>query len=265
MKDRYYLLGSKHNRLSDPHQMFVSEEWEQWVKREWQCPGSNGQFCHYPRREIQDQPVPLEPTVEGAARGFSRVLPDPVIAVFRDDARELFDPYLSPRTVWGRVYTMLDGERVPTDYSTCQMPRFDEVEMDRGTSFIAPHYCEMCKRAFCWAPDCRHMGILRWQIRDRPVLMANRGDLAVHPEFFEDMKLKERFPDLKVVHKIKIYDRDPHGWVLPDDPDWDGVFRKPPGWIDPVTEPIPTDEEILREWEAEQAAKQRTDAAPGQE
>lgn len=179
----------------------------------------------------------------GKELGFAAALDEPVINLFRDDAREFFAPYL-PTAVWGRVWRVRESDREATNYSTCVLPRTDWVEMERGTTPIPPRYCDICHSAYCWAGECRHMGIIRGQIKDRPVILDGFCSLCVHPEFYEDMKLKNRFPDIKVVHKVKIYDRDPHGWVLPGDPEWDGVFRKPPGWVDP-----PTPEELLAEAE----------------
>lgn len=247
--DRYILIGSRHDRLSEPMRMSVSEQWEEWAHRDYYCSyyPVNGQSCSMARKELQERPVPLEPTVLGDERGFYASLSTPVVHLFRDDAREFFGPYLPKSVVWGRVFRQEGLSRVPTRYSTCQVPRRDAVQLNRGTTPIAPVYCEKCGQAYCWAADCRHMGIMRWQIRDRPVLIDDCNMMAVHPEFFADMRLKERFPDLKVVHKIKVYDKDPHGWVLPGDPDWDGIFRIPPGWRPPP--PPPSLEEFNRQFE----------------
>jgi len=234
--DRYFFIGSRHSRLSEPVRMWSTEQWEERVKREYYCPGREvkGNGCSYGRPEFKEAPLPLEPEVYGDERGFTSSTWPLAIHLFRDDAREFFAPYLPAGVAWGRVYRLEETGRVPTRFSTCLVPHSETVEMDRGTTPIAPKYCPICDRAYCWAGDCRHMGILRWQIRDRPVLINDGCYMCVHPEFYHDMKLKERFPDIKIVHKIKIYDKDPHGWVLPGDPEWDGVFRKPAGWVDPV-------------------------------
>ncbi len=257
--DRYLDLGSRHDRLSEPMTMSVSEQWEEWTYKEYYCTGYpvNGKCCVLARRELQEHPVPLEPTVWGDERGFHSSLNAPVVHLFRDDAREFFSPYLPASVVWGRVYRLNGRTRVPSNYSTCQVPRRDAVEMDRGTTPVAPEYCDKCRQAQCWAADRKHMGIMRWQVRDRPVLIDDCNSIAVHPEFFADMKLKERFPDLKVVHKIKIYDKDPHGWVLPGDPDWDGVFRDPPGWVRRRNTELEEFDEakFMREWAEEQRLK----------
>jgi hypothetical protein len=64
------------------------------------------------------------------------------------------------------------------------------------------------------------------------VVVSEFCGLFCSPEFYHDMKLAERFSDIKITGKVRLYDRDPHGWVLPGDPEWDGVFRHPPGWVE---------------------------------
>jgi hypothetical protein len=204
---------------------------------------------------LQKSPKALEPVVTGDERGYHSILENPIVHLFRDDAKEFFLPYLPMGGVWGRVWRDENGKRVATRHSTFQAPLTETVDMSRGTTFIAPKMCPVCGQARTWAPDCKHMGILRWQLRDRPVVIGDSTSICVHPDFYHDMKLKERFPDIKIVHKVKIYERDPHGWVLPGDPDWDGVFRKPPGWFD-LPEVPPFDEaEFMRQAMEEQRLK----------
>lgn len=230
----YLSIGSRYSRLSNPVEFRTTSVWKDYFQQECRCPGyfHSEYRCIFMKRNLQVNPRPIEPTVVGKELGFKGVLDEPVISLFREDAREFFAPYL-PTAVWGRVWCEENGERVATNYSTCVLPRFDCVEMDRGTTPIAPRYCGLCNNAHCWAPACRHEGIIRHHIKDRPVIHDHGCSMCVHPEFYEDMKLKQRFPDIKIMHKVKIYDQDPHGWVLPGDPEWDGVFRKPPGWVDP--------------------------------
>ncbi len=230
------LLGSKHGRLSEPICMTETEEWAEQFTRQYRCTGitTSGKPCSFPRREYQAAPLAVEPMVYGDDRGSISSLSYPLAKMFRFDARGLFESYLPASCVWSRVRRWESGAWVDSNYWLCQPSWSDRVDFYRGTTPIAPTFCPTCEQAYTWAATCRHMGILRHQVRDRPVLISRGTMMCVHPEFYHDMKLPERFPDIKIVHKIKIYDRDPHGWVLPGDPDWDGVFRKPKGWVDPL-------------------------------
>ena len=255
--DRYFLIGSLPDRLSEPYRMDTSDEWQSWTRDHFYCPGKfmGDTGCGRGRKELQIAPIPLEPTVSGNERGFHFVLDCPVVHLFRDDAREFFAPYLPSSGVWGRVWRDKNGERVPTSFSTFQIPWTEAVDVNRGKTPFSPKLCPACGRAEGITNQSRHMGILRWQLRDRPVVIDEKSNVCVHPDFYHDMKLKELFPDIKIVHKVKIYERDPHGWVLPGDPDWDGVFRKPPGWVD-LPEVPPFDEvEFMRQAMEEQRLK----------
>ncbi len=244
--DRYIALGSKYDRLSNGVRMRVDPDWAAEYNRTRQCPGlwDEASACRRERAEIQLDPPPLEPIVTGRELGFTSFINRPVVATMRDDAKAVFAPYLEG-AVWGRIYELRNGEKRPTQYSTLLMPRHLEVDSYRGRVIVAPKICKFCGQAFTWASACKQEGILRWQLRDRPVVLGNAVNLSVSPEFFEDMKLRSLFPDLKVVHKVKIYDKDPWGFVLPGDPEWDGTFRLPPAWLNRKQPVIAPDEPEL--------------------
>lgn len=257
-KHTYYLyVLSKHSRLSEPVQMWSTEQWEEWVRRKYTCDGttSNGFTCTFRPRAYHEKPMPLQPIVHGDHRGFFCSFDTPLALTFRDDALDFFRQYLPAGCEYSPVRRISRGRIVPSRYSVCEVPHSEEVDPYRGTTPIAPQYCSTCNLAHTWTSESHELGILRWQIRDRPVLACRSNVLAVHPDFYRDMKLKERFPDIKIACKIKIYDKDPNGWVLPGDPDWDGVFRTPPGWRPPP--PPESYEEFSRKFDAEQARKRK--------
>lgn len=229
--DRYILLGSKHGRLSKAVWMETDPDWAAEYDRTRQCPGlwHQASECRRERAEYQINPPPVEPLVTGKELGFMSCLETPLVITMRDDAKAFFAPYLEG-AVWGRVYELKNGIKSPTRYLTLLMSRNLQVDVDRGRVITQPKICKFCGQSFTWSASCKEMGLLRWQIRDRPVVLGNGLWLCVSPEFFEDMKLRTLFPDLKVVHKVKIYEKDPWGFVLPGDPEWGGKFRLPEAW-----------------------------------
>lgn len=244
--DRYIVLGSKYDRLSNFVRMEVDSNWVEEYDQTRRCLGywDDISQCGRERSDLQLSPPPLEPLVTGKELGFCSGLFTPVVTIMRDDAKAVFSPYLQG-AVWGRIYELRNGEKRPTQYSTLLMPKALEVDSYRGRVIVAPKICKFCGQAFTWAASCKEEGLLRWQIRDRPVVFGNAVSLCVSPEYFKDMKLRSLFPDLKVVHKIKIYDKDPWGFVLPGDPEWDGTFRLPPAWLNRKQPVIAPDEPEL--------------------
>jgi hypothetical protein len=159
----------------------------------------------------------------GAQAGFCACLDTPVIKILRADARMIFEPFL-PHSVWGDVHRRLGTKLVHTGYYTCLLPRDQWVNIDRGHNYLPKKLCSVCGQVNWLSSQARHHGILRRESRGKPVIMSESLFLCVTPEFYEEQQLAVRLPDLKISYKIKVYDEDPAGWVLPGDPGWNGVL-----------------------------------------
>lgn len=227
----YLYLGSRHDRLSEPTWFEEEPEYQERYLREYACPGYHNPewSCLRTRSDVIVTREPLGIIVTQIGKGFARTLGSPLVNAFHRGAMEFFAPYL-PASHFEQVKLRTKQGLVDTEYFACLTPPGEQVDFNRGRVTVRPKVCSVCGLAYTWSSKVSEMGILRWQARERPVLVNGLNLMAVTPEFFHDMKLKERFPDIKVVHKIKLYDKDPRGWVLPGDPEWDGILRTPDGW-----------------------------------
>jgi hypothetical protein len=223
MSDKYYEIASRYNGIRWQHfeddPIYASE-----YHRTRGCSSNREQrYCPYDKLELQLNPTPLDAVVFGMEPGCFGCLSSPVVTVLRADARQIFEPFL-PRAVWGDVRRRVAGKLVHAGFYTCLLPRDEWVNIDRGHNYLPKKLCPVCGQVNWLSAQARHCGILRREARDKPVIMSENLFLCVTPEFYEQQELEKRLPDIKIVYKIKVYDEDPAGWVLPGDPGWNGVL-----------------------------------------
>jgi hypothetical protein len=233
MKEHYYLISSRYNGLQWQHFRDDPEYANEYYRTRACSSDLERRYCAYDKLELQLNPTPLNAVVSGVECGFKINISSPVVMALRADARMIFEPFL-PRAVWGDVHRRLGGKLVHTGYYTCLLPRDEWTSIGRGKNYLEHHLCPVCRQVHWLCSEAKHHGILRREARNRPVVLSENLFLCVTPEFYEQQELEKRLPDIKVCYKIKVYDEDPAGWVLPGDPGWNGVLvqrtepEKPP-------------------------------------
>jgi hypothetical protein len=233
MSNKYYGINSKY--CGTQYEWFENDpEFTKEYLRQRACsPDRRERHCYFDKFEFQLRPTPLHAVVMGTQGGFCACLDTPVVLMLRADARLIFEPYL-PHAVWGDVHRRLGSKLVHTGYYTCLLPRSEWVDCNRGHNYLEKTLCHVCGQVNGLASRSYHHGLLRRETRDRPVVISENLYLCVTPNFYEEQELEKRLPDIKIVYKIKVYDEDPAGWVLPGDPGWNGVLvqrtepEKPP-------------------------------------
>lgn len=224
-KVRYGEIYSKYGRFQYEEEFQVHPAWYDWYRCNVRCP-----CCAYPRQEWQLDPKPIDPELEGSFPGSSASAFMCTAHFWREDLRSVLQEFIAD-AVWGRCYLGHGRTRTPLPFFTLQVPRSEQVYPHRGPRQFADakepgHYaCPGCGRIQAFGDGSQ--AFVEHDIRGRPVVVDSHGNVYVLKELALELKLKERFEDLRL-YWIPVLKEPADRWTLPNDPGWDGTLRPPP-------------------------------------
>lgn len=224
---KYGMVYSKFSRWKYGEGFRVDPSWYEWYKANVRC-----KHCRFPRRQWQEHPQPLSPTLVGAFEGTSGGALHCPAAFYRADLKDALAEYIR-EAVWGQCALADDGTMRSIPYHSLQVPRADQVYAFRG----AKYYADQPDAGHFTCPGCGRLqgfggiseAFVESDIKERPVVVDAQGTVYVRKEFALQLKLKERFPDLRL-YMTPVLKEPADGWTLPNDPGWDGTLRPPEGF-----------------------------------
>ncbi len=227
---RYGQIYSKFSRFQHQEAFGAHPAWYDWYRRNLRCP-----CCLYPRREWQENPVPIEPELTGSFPGCSTGAHLCPADLWREDLRAVLKPFL-PNAVWGRCYLGHGEGRVPLPFFTLQVSRSEQVYPYRGPARF-PEAIESTAAGHYACPDCGRIqgfgdiseAFSDRDVQGRPLVVDIGGSIYIRGELETELKLRERFEDLRL-YMIPVIKEPADGWTLPNDTGWDGTLRPPEGF-----------------------------------
>jgi hypothetical protein len=211
----YFAMYSKFDRFRFTERFELERAWPGWYERTIKCTN-----CEWPQRMWQEKPMPFDIDLVGSFPGCTTgTLPCPAVLV-REDLFAVVSAYL-PALAWGNCYVRTAEGRTLIPFWSCQPPRREWVNPWRGPG-SRYRMCPVCARVYCHGFG--RQALVAHELRDRPIVPDERGSLYICKELADDLKLTQRFSDLRLL-KIPVLPEPLDDWTLPGDPGWAGVLR----------------------------------------
>ncbi len=229
--DRQIMLEllSVHNNMNSEYSLRATPESEREYKRSVKC---GRRHCSSPSAEWSEAPRPFEMSVTGQnpaclalPYGTCGLMP-----LIRERLKDVIVGNL-PGAVWGRCQHDTDRFTKDGRWYTMQVPRRMKVDSHRHSD--CHHYqCAVCMKVVSFGKP----GLVREQLEGRDMVCDDAG-IYLSPELWEKLRLQQLMPDLKVL-PITVLEKPRDGWILPGDPDWDGILRTPWEWMEYIRSTI---------------------------
>jgi hypothetical protein len=184
------------------------------------CPAS--ETCGMACREVQEQPEGIDVEVDGIFPGVGYTT-GPSFGVISAELYKLLEPHMPKGLVTSDVYLGTGAKRRKLLQVAFQMPRARMAYKFRrkGSTF---RQCPGCAEIVCndWS---RGEAFVVSDVKERTIIFWD-SSMYIHSQLVDDLRLREFSDDIRF-YKIPLLKEPEDGWILPNDPGWDGVLRSP--------------------------------------
>lgn len=221
------MIYSTFDRWQHGEGFSVDPSWYEWYRENVRCTN-----CMFPRRQWQEQPDPLNPTLTGSFEGTCSATIECPAAYYNSSLMSVLAEHI-PDAVWGECHLSERSTMRPIRFHTLQVPRAVQAYGFRGAKSYEDqpdaghHACPGCGRIQGFGGISE--AFVERDTQDRPVVVDSSGGVYIRKEFAVELRLRERFEDLRF-YMIPVLKEPADGWTLPNDPGWDGTLRPPPGF-----------------------------------
>lgn len=181
--------------------------------------------CNYPSYAYSMKPRPFDVHVLSDFRGIECSVLEIGVSLVRLSLVDALAEFLSPTLVWSDVF-LAGGDTPPRrlDFRALQVPRSERVSTfrRRGCNFAV---CVECGRVYS-SDYSKGEAIVEHAAKGRPIVHDFAGSIYVREDIVKQLDLANFSEDIRL-HKIPLLRKPEDGWVLPEDPEWDGILLSP--------------------------------------
>lgn len=209
---KLFYMRSKHDELTP-----ATLEWIAWFRRKVAChPDSI-----HPGAVWREKPTKIDVALTHEPKGTVAAVFKAEVNLIREDLYGVLRPYLTDFLI-GRVTVEKSSKKAQSFVSLVAYPAA-AIDPYRGPAAIHVP-CPECGRLHSTVMNDDAEGIAESNLDERRIYGDAGSMLYVDSNLIKELRLKERFPDLRFI-RWPVIPRPLDGDVLPGDPGWDGVFR----------------------------------------